>query len=292
MKNSLQIDAHAKINLSLDVTGRRADGYHLVRMVMQALELHDTLYMEKTDQPGVQLASDRPELASDRSNLIVRAAELMLKKYLPDQGVKIRLEKRIPLAAGLAGGSADAAAALKGINILFDLGIKEKELCRLGVQLGADVPYCITGGTALSEGIGEILTPLPELPHCYIVLGKPAEGMSTAEAYRALDGRRDVQHPDIDGQIRALRKGHLKGVAEKMGNVLEPVTEERHPEVREIRRLLLAAGAEGARMSGSGPTVFGLFTEESRAKEACSVLKKEPSREVILTVPAQNGRNA
>ena len=292
MKNSIRIEAHAKINLSLDVTGRREDGYHLVRMVMQELELHDTLYMEKTGIPGVQLESDKPELASDRSNLIVRAAELMLKDHLPDKGVKIRLEKRIPLAAGLAGGSADAAAALKGINTLFDLGIEEKELCRLGVQLGADIPYCIMGGTALAEGIGEILTPLPELPDCYIVLGKPAEGMSTAEAYHALDRQQQVLHPDIDGQIRALQEGSLKGVADRMGNVLEPVTEERHPEVRGIRSLLMEAGAAGARMSGSGPTVFGLFTEESRAEEACSVLKKEPSREVILTVPAQNGRNA
>ena len=288
----MRIEAHAKINLGLDVTGRREDGYHLVRMIMQELELHDTLYLEKSGEPGIWLTSDEPALASDRSNLIVRAAELMLGTYAPEGGVQIRLEKRIPLAAGLAGGSADAAAALRGINELFELNLNEAELCRLGVQLGADVPYCIMGGTALSEGIGEVLTVLPALPFCYIVLGKPGEGMSTAEAYRQLDAQTEIVHPDIDGQIRALQKADLAGVAERIGNVLEPVTAARHPEVGMIRRQMLEAGAAGAGMSGSGPTVFGIFTEAEKAERACSVLKRELSREVILTTPSQNGRNA
>lgn len=286
------MQAHAKINLGLDVTGRREDGYHLVRMIMQALELHDTLYLEKSDLPGIQLESDAPGLASDKSNLIVRAGELLLENYAPGKGVHIKLEKQIPLAAGLAGGSADAAATLRGINELYKLGISDAELCRLGVRLGADIPYCIMGGTALSEGIGEVLTPLPDLPFCWVVLGKPQEGMSTAEAYRELDAMTDIRHPDIDGQIRALQEGSLTGVAERLGNVLEPVTVLHQPEVETIRIILLEAGAVGARMSGSGPTVFGIFTEEEKALKACSVLKQEPSREVILTTPAQNGRNA
>ena len=286
------IEAHAKINLGLDVTGRRKDGYHLVRMIMQELELHDTLYIKKKQHPGVQLETDAPGLAADRSNLIVRAAELILETHAPGKGLQIRLEKRIPLAAGLAGGSADAAAALRGINTVLELGLEKTELCRLGVQLGADIPYCIMGGTALSEGIGEVLTPLPDLPCCYIVLGKPQEGMSTAEAYRELDAMADIRHPDIDGQIRALQEGDLAGVVARLGNVLEPVTVSRQKEVNTIRNILLEAGAVGARMSGSGPTVFGIFTEEEKAQKACSVLKEEPSREVILTTPAQNGRNA
>ena len=288
----MKIEAHAKINLGLDVTGRREDGYHLVRMIMQALELHDTLHFEKTERPGVQLETDVPGLAVDRSNLIVRAAELLFETYAPGKGVRIQLEKKIPLAAGLAGGSTDAAAALRGINELYQLGLDDAELCRLGVQLGADIPYCIMGGTALSEGIGEVLTPLPDLPFCYIVLGKPEEGMSTAQAYRELDSMTDIRHPDIGGQIRALQEGDLTGVTERLGNVLEPVTLSHQPEVDTIRNILLEAGAAGACMSGSGPTVFGIFTEEKKALKACSVLKQEPSREVILTTPAQNGRNA
>ena len=288
----MKMEAHAKINLGLDVTGRREDGYHLVRMIMQALELHDTLWLEKSEEPGVQMESDQPALACDRSNLIVRAAELILGTCAPDKGVRIRLEKRIPLAAGLAGGSADAAAALRGINELFELRIPDSELCRLGVRLGADIPYCIQGGTALSEGIGEVLTALPDLPPCHIVLAKPPAGMSTPEAYRAYDALDEVIHPDIDGQIRALQEGDLAGVAERLGNVLEPVTAARQPEVEMIRRQMMEAGAAGARMSGSGPTVFGIFTEEEKAEKACSVLKKEPTREVILTAPAQNGRKA
>ena len=288
----LRIEAHAKINLGLDVTGKREDGYHLVRMIMQALELHDTLYFEKTECPGVELRTGMQALATDKSNLIVRAAELLLSTCKQEKGVRIKLKKRIPLAAGLAGGSADAAATLLGINKLYQLGMNEEKLCRLGVQLGADIPYCIRGGTALSEGIGEVLTPLPDLPFCYIVLGKPKEGMSTAEAYRELDNMNEIQHPDIEGQIRALSEGSLAGVAERLGNVLEPVTASRQPEVGKIRKILLEAGAAGARMSGSGPTVFGIFTEEEKAQRACSVLKKEPLREVILTTPAQNGRSA
>ena len=289
---SMEVRAYAKINLGLDVTGRREDGYHLVRMIMQALELHDTLYLEESGTPGVQLETGDPDVPAGRDNLIVRAGEKMLDTFAPGKGVRIRLEKCIPMAAGLAGGSTDAAAAMRGMNELFGLNQSDEELRRLGVQLGADIPYCILGGTALAEGIGEVLTALPALPGCYLVLGKPAGGLSTPEMYRGLDAETDVRHPDIDGQIRALREGDLFGVAERLGNVLEPVACARQPEVGIIREQMLEAGAIGARMSGSGPTVFGIFTEEEKAKKACSVLEKGPAKEVILTAPIQNGRNA
>lgn len=290
--NRREIRAHAKINLSLDIVGRREDGYHFVRMVMQSLALHDTLLLETCADPGVWLTTDRRELAVDDSNLVHRAAARLLQMYCPGQGVRIHLEKRIPLSAGLAGGSTDAAAALRGMNDLFSLGLTEEALARLGVQLGADIPFCLCGGTALSEGIGEILTALPALPPCHILLAKPEKGMSTAEAYKAFDAETEVRHPDTDGQIRALQSGDLAGVAATLGNVLEPVTEVQYPEVESIRQCMLREGALGARMSGSGPTVFGIFTEAEKAEKACSVLKKKLSGEVILTAPIQNGRNA
>ena len=290
--NRREIRAHAKINLSLDIVGRREDGYHFVRMVMQSLALHDTLLLETCADPGVWLTTDRRELAVDDSNLVHRAAARLLQMYCPGQGVRIHLEKRIPLSAGLAGGSTDAAAALWGMNDLFSLGLTEEALARLGVQLGADIPFCLCGGTALSEGIGEILTALPALPPCHILLAKPEKGMSTAEAYKAFDAETEVRHPDTDGQIRALQSGDLAGVAATLGNVLEPVTEVQYPEVESIRQCMLREGALGARMSGSGPTVFGIFTEAEKAEKACSVLKKKLSGEVILTAPIQNGRNA
>ncbi len=290
--NRREIRAHAKINLSLDIVGRREDGYHFVRMVMQSLALHDTLLLETCADPGVWLTTDRRELAVDDSNLVHRAAARLLQMYCPGQGVRIHLEKRIPLSAGLAGGSTDAAAALRGMNDLFSLGLTKEALARLGVQLGADIPFCLCGGTALSEGIGEILTALPALPPCHILLAKPEKGMSTAEAYKAFDAETEVRHPDTDGQIRALQSGDLAGVAATLGNVLEPVTEVQYPEVESIRQCMLREGALGARMSGSGPTVFGIFTEAEKAEKACSVLKKKLSGEVILTAPIQNGRNA
>lgn len=286
----MKIRAHAKINLSLDITGRRDDGYHLVRMVMQALELHDTLRMEKLSSAGILLETDRKDLAADESNLVFRAAKLMLDTFRPEEGVKISLAKRIPLAAGLAGGSADAAAALRGMNELFAIGLDDTELCRFGLRLGADVPFCLTGGTALSEGIGEILTPLAPLPDCFIVLAKPRAEVSTAETYRAYDSGDGSLHPDTEGLIRALEYADLDGVCARLANVLEPVTSAVHPEVTRIREQLQEAGADGACMSGSGPTVFGIFREKKKAEHACDLLKREPFREVILTCPARNGR--
>ena len=284
------ISANAKINLGLDVTGRRDDGYHLVRMVMQELELCDTLTIEEAAEEGVRLETDRADLPADGTNLICKAAGLFLNEYCPGKGVRISLRKRIPMAAGLAGGSADAAAALRGLDRLFGRGLSMEELCRMGVRIGADVPFCLMGGAALAEGIGEILTPLPAMPACRIVLVKPPCAVSTADVYRAFDGETRVAHPDIDGQARAMRNGDLKEVLARMGNVLAPVTARKYPGIRTIRERLLDCGAEGAQMSGSGPTVFGAFLEETLAEQACEVIKKEmPSADVILTAPVRKG---
>ena len=283
----LKIPAYAKINLSLDVVGRRPDGYHLVRMIMQTLQLHDDIELSETEEAGVHLETDCPDLPVDGSNLVVRAAERMLKEFAPEKGVYIRLAKKIPLSAGLAGGSTDAAAVLRGMNSLFSLRLDSRELCQIGVELGADVPFCVCGGTALSEGIGEILTPVPPLPECAIVLAKPRIPVSTADIYHRFDQQTEVDHPDIDGQRKALLKGDLNGVVRHMKNVLEPVTAGLHPEIHAIRKRLLEMEALGARMSGSGPTVFGLFSNKEKAEQAMRILQKEePSQEVLLTAPA------
>ena len=284
----LKIPAHAKINLSLDIVGKRSDGYHLVRMIMQMLQLHDDIEIRETEGAGVQLETDFPELPVDRSNLIVRAAERILRQYAPGKGVFIRLVKRIPLAAGLAGGSTDAAAVLRGLNELLSLKLGMDDLCRIGMELGADVPFCVLGGTALSEGIGEILTPAAPIPECTIVLVKPRIPVSTADIYHRFDQLTEVIHPDVDGQREALQNGDLNGVVRCMRNVLEPVTAGMYPEIGLIREKLMQMGACGARMSGSGPTVFGLFREKEAGETAVRKLQEEePELEIILTAPME-----
>lgn len=286
-ERGLKVQAHAKINLSLDIIGKRKDGYHLIRTVMQALELHDELILEKTDRPGTELVTDSAALPADGRNLAVRAAKEILQICAPEKGVRIRLKKRIPMAAGLAGGSTDAAAVLQGINTLFSLGLDSKALCDIGVRLGADVPFCICGGAALSEGIGEILTPLPSLPDCTVLLAKPDLPVSTAEVYRDFDKEENICHPPVDKQTAALQKGDLDGVIRNMGNVLQPVTAGRHPVISEIQDRLLSWGACGARMSGSGPTVFGIFRDRDAAGKAFDHLKETGlAKDIILTGPA------
>ena len=282
--------AFAKINLGLDITGKRADGYHLVRMIMQTLSLHDTLAFDREEEPGVRLSCDRPELETGADNLICRAAELFFRKYEIGAGVRIHLEKRIPLAAGLAGGSADAAATLRALNAIFETHLTDEELCGLGVRIGADVPFCICGGTALCEGIGEILTPLESLGDCAVVLAKPRIGISTAEAYRDYDAETEIRHPAIDAQAQALRRRSVTEVAGLCGNVLEPVVSRRHPEIVRLREQLLAGGACGARMSGSGPTVYGIFTDRIRAEQVAKrLLRKEENTEIFVTEPITAG---
>lgn len=276
--------AYAKINLGLDVLRRRPDGYHEVRMVMQTVDIYDELFLEKTDQPGIVLSSDHAGLPVDGDNLICKAAKLLFGERKIAGGVKVSLTKRIPVAAGMAGGSADAAAAMRGLNELFGMGYSIKELQELGVRLGADIPYCLVGGTMLSEGIGEVLSELPAPPDCFLVVAKPDIDVSTGFVYGNLHADRLPYHPDIDGMVRALRQGDLGGVSSRMGNVLETVTIKEYPVIEQIKGLMRDGGAENALMSGSGPTVFGIFTrKEIAAAVACSIEEEGLAKQVFVT---------
>lgn len=276
--------AYAKINIGLDVLRRRADGYHEVKMIMQTVDLYDELILEKRKQPGIALRTDNGELPLDGDNLICKAAELLIREKDIQEGVNIMLTKRIPIAAGMAGGSADAAATLRGLNELFGLGYSVPELQALGVKLGADIPYCIVGGTMLSEGIGEILTPLPAPPAAYLVIAKPDINVSTAYVYGNLHADRLTWHPDIDGMIDALRKQDLGGITGRLGNVLETVTVREYPVIERIRELLKMQGAENALMSGSGPTVFGIFKEKETAERAAEAVERgKLAKQIFVT---------
>lgn len=276
--------AYAKINIGLDVLRRRADGYHEVKMIMQTVDIYDELVLERRKQPGIELRMDNSDLPSGGDNLICRAADLLFREKEITGGVNISLTKRIPIAAGMAGGSADAAAALRGVNELFDLGYSLKELQALGVGLGADIPYCLAGGTMLSEGIGEILTPLPAPPAAHLVIAKPDINVSTAFVYGNLHADRLAWHPDIDGMIVALQKGDLDGITDRLGNVLETVTVKAHPVIEQIKELLRKQGAENALMSGSGPTVFGIFKEkETAARAAEAVERGRLAKQIFVT---------
>lgn len=267
----LTIHAHAKINLALDVLNRRPDGYHTVRMIMQSLSLCDTLFLQKTAEPGIVLSARNPELFPDvtwdENNLIYKAAKLFIDTCSIKSGVHITIEKQIPSAAGLAGGSSDAAATLKGMNQLFEQNLSLDELKEMGVKLGADVPYCIQLGTALSEGIGEQLTALPAAPAMYCVLVKPEAAVSTKYVYQNLKLDK-ANHPNIDAALDAISTGNVNKLCANLNNILEPVARTLCPEVEDIELKLAELGALGTCMSGSGPTVFGLFTDGNDAIEA------------------------
>lgn len=276
--------AYAKINLGLDVLRRRQDGYHEVKMIMQTVDICDDLTFEKRGEPGIGFRIEGADLPADENNLVYRAAALMMEKGQVREGVSITLQKRIPIAAGMAGGSADAAAALRGLNALFEMGHSVEELEELGVTLGADIPYCIRGGTMLSEGIGEILTPLPEPPACHLVVVKPDVDVSTAFVYGNLQADRLPFHPDIDGMAAALAAGDLKGITDRMGNVLETVTAKEYPVIDRLKQMMCGLGAENALMSGSGPTVFGICKEKETAEKiAAAIRKEEPAGAVFVT---------
>ena len=284
----IRINAMAKINLGLDVLRRRENGYHDVKMIMQTVNIYDTLDFVKKDEPGIVVKVDAMELPTDENNLIYKAAKLLYDKCGMDKGVEITLTKRIPIAAGMAGGSTDAAAALVGINRLFELGLSMDELKQIGVKIGADVPYCIEGGTVLSEGIGEILTKLPDAPDCFVVVAKPEISVSTKYVYENLHANELKYHPDIDGMTEAIRQGDLDGVCKRMENVLETVTETKYPVISQIKQLLKDAGAESSLMSGSGPTVFAIFKEEETAKKALEKVRESGlAKQSFVTVFAK-----
>lgn len=267
-KNTIIKKAYAKVNLGLDVIRRREDGYHEVRMIMQTVDLYDILAFTRREEPGIVVMTDRDELPGDENNLVYKAARLLTETYFIKEGIKIELQKRIPMAAGMAGGSTDAAAVFHGMNEMFELGMSEDEMCTLGVKIGADVPYCIKGGTALAEGIGEMLTRLPDTPGCMVLIAKPNIDVSTKFVYENLHAEKLDCHPDIDGMRAAIEAGDLRGVARRMGNVLETVTVKAYPVIGEIKEAMMKKGAWNALMSGSGPTVFGIFGEEEEARAA------------------------
>lgn len=280
--------AYAKINLGLDVLRRRPDGYHEVKMIMQTVDICDDLTFEKSTEPGIALQIEGASLPADGDNLICRAASLLMEKRQIREGVFITLKKRIPIAAGMAGGSADAAAALRGMNELFEMGYSVEELKELGVTLGADISYCIQGGTMLSEGIGEILTPLPEPPACHLVIVKPGIDVSTAFVYANLQADRLPFHPDIEGMAAALAAGDLKGITDRMGNVLETVTVKEYPVIDRLKQMMCGLGAENALMSGSGPTVFCICKERETAEKIAAAIKtEEPASAVFVTACKQ-----
>ena len=268
------LQAMAKINLGLDVLRRREDGYHEVKMVMQTVKLYDTLTLKVRKEKGIHICVGTSKLPADENNLITKAARLLYTHYSINEGVEISLTKRIPIAAGMAGGSTDAAATLVGMNHLFDLGCSAERLKELGVTIGADVPYCIQGGTALSEGIGERLTPLPAAPDCYLVIARPDIHVSTKYVYDNLHVSSLKHHPDIDAMVEAVRNRNLNGIADKMENILENVTTKEYPVIDKLKDRMRAAGAMNALMSGSGPTVFGLFEDKEKATQALEAIKK------------------
>lgn len=290
MENTLTLKALAKINLGLDVLGKRDNGYHDVRMVMQTIYLYDNVTLTKTEEPGIYLETNLSYLPVDEKNIAYKAAKLLIDEFQIKKGVSIKLDKHIPVAAGLAGGSSNAAAVLVGMNRLFRLGLSQEELMERGVSLGADVPYCVMRGTALAEGIGEDLSALMPMPKCYVLIAKPPISVSTKMVYEALDAKEIVEHPDIDGVLEGLSKQDLTKVASSMGNVLESVTIEKYPIIADIKTAMKEAGALNAMMSGSGPTVFGIFDDRKTAKEAWYKLRNMKGAKQVYLANVHNAR--
>lgn len=284
----MRLRALAKINLGLDITGKRPDGYHEVRMIMQTIQMYDVLELNKTKKPGITFETNLGFLPSDERNLAYRAAKMLMDEFQVQAGLSMRLEKFIPVAAGMAGGSSDAAAAFVGVNRLFRLGLSEQELMERAVKVGADVPYCIMRGTALAEGIGEKLTRLPRLPQCYILVGKPGVSVSTKMAYENLNLDAVKERPDIDGMIDDIQKGDLLAMTRKMANVFEPGIIRQYPVIQEIKVLMEKQGALKAMMSGSGPTVFGVFESEDKMAQAAEILRESRLAKTVFATAVYN----
>ena len=272
----IRLKARAKINLTLDVTGKRENGYHLLETIMQTVQLYDGIYMKKLDKPEIKLKTNLPWLPVDERNLAWKAANLMRETYGIEGGVFIEIDKRIPVAAGLAGGSTDCAAVLVGMNRLYDLHLSETELEELAGRLGSDSPYCVRRGTVLCEGVGEIMTNVEHpCPECYVVLAKLPVSVSTVSVYKGLKWDQVEEHPDTQAMLDAMAAGDVAKMGRLLCNVLETVTIEMHPKIAEIKTRLMELGAEGALMSGSGPTVFALFKDREKARKAAALVKRE-----------------
>lgn len=256
--------APAKINLLLDVLHKRPDGYHEVEMIMTMVDLADRLEMEELPRDTIIISSQAGYIPLDEKNLAFQAAKLIKERYEVKQGVYIHLDKKIPVAAGLAGGSSDAAATLRGLNRLWKLNISDEELQKLGAELGSDVPFCVTGGTVLARGRGEQLEPIPNPPQCWVILAKPPINVSTADVYGRFRVDKLAAHPSKAQMMRAIEQQDFHTICEELGNVLEDVTLSLYPEVHQLKDAMIKLGADGVLMSGSGPTVFGLVSKESK----------------------------
>lgn len=282
--DNISLKALAKINLGLDVVRRRNDGYHEVRMIMQTINLFDRLEIKKIKESAIKIHTNLFFLPVNENNLVYKAAKLLIDEFGIQEGVSVGLTKKIPVAAGMAGGSTDAAAMLFGMNRLFGLGLSKKQLMERGVKIGADVPYCIMRGTALAEGIGDKLSPLPEMVKCPVLIAKPQISVSTKFVYQNLKLDDKTVHPDIDRLIEDIRNKDLKAVSDHMGNVLESVTIPNYPVISQIKEQMMDSGAVGSMMSGSGPTVFGLFDDSRTAQLAFGKIKRSGlAKQVYLT---------
>lgn len=271
---AISVHAYAKLNLTLDILEKRDDGYHEMRMLMQTVTLRDTVKLETGAGNGITVSTNLRYLPTDQRNIAAKAAAVFLRETGTDcGGVSIRIEKHIPVCAGMAGGSADGAAVLRGLRDLLRPELSNRELVRMGVSVGSDVPFCIQGGTALAEGRGEILTPLPAMPMCHVVIAKPDYCISTPALFAKIDCRKIVRRPDTAGAVECLEQGDLKGLARRIYNVFEDALPPQYREVGMIRRRLIDMGALGAGMSGTGPSVFGLFSREDEARAAYGALK-------------------
>ena len=284
----MRLRALAKINLGLDILRKREDGYHEVRMIMQTIQMYDVLEMKRVRKPGISLSVNYSYIPNEERKLVYKAAKLLMDEFQVKGGVDIHLEKFIPVAAGMAGGSSDAAAALEGINRLFKLGRSQKELMDRAVNIGADVPYCIMRGTAIAEGIGEKLKRLPKVPECYVLVGKPGINVSTKTAYENLNLAGIGKHPDIDGLIRDIEDGDLYAMASKMENVFEPGIIRQYPVIGNIKELMEEKGALKAVMSGSGPTVFGIFDNRDKMAAAARSLRKSGLAKTVFATDIYN----
>ena len=289
--NDISVKALAKINLGLDVVRRREDGYHEVRMVMQTIHLFDRLEISRNDSGQITMETNLSFLPTNENNLVYKAAKLLQDEFAIKDGVHVWLHKYIPVAAGMAGGSTDAAAVLYGMNRIFELGLTKEQLMERGVKIGADVPYCIMRGTALAEGIGEKLTKLAPMVKCPVLIAKPQISVSTKFVYENLKLNDNTIHPDIDRLVADISEGDLTRIAADMGNVLETVTIPEYPVIAEIKENMMQNGAVNAMMSGSGPTVFGLFADESTAVKAYEAMKESNlAKQVYLTSIYNNAR--
>lgn len=273
--DKLALKAYGKINLGLDVLRKRPDGYHDLKMIMQMVDVYDDIIITKTGRKDeIIVATDKFVLENEKGNLAYMAVKLLFDEFDIHQGIEIKINKRIPIAGGMAGGSSDCATTLMGINEMFDLKLSKEDLMKRGVKLGADVPYCVLGKTAIAEGIGEILTPLPTPPSCYVIIAKPPVSVSTAFVYGNIRPDEITKRPDIDGMAEAIKNGDLYKMSSLLYNVMEDVTVPEYPIIADIKKMMIENGALNSIMSGSGPTVFGIYDNLEKVENTMKLLKK------------------